>query len=341
LGIITWFKTDTFLSWVGYLAMTTIPIQLIIAMVWQNNYPPPAAKLEQPLKGIFLLFFAIIVASFVASLSQFTIGGSVSPAGINVTFFTILTVILSLWLIIVWGCWPMAAIYPHPAFVGFGTFFLAYVVAIVVYKTLLSFAFLKGAPIYVAALDPGGAFNAWAVITFGVTTVMVILAMAQMDFVPLSLLPRKFFSLGKQPIFGIIGTIWILAIAAIVWSIFIVGMGMPFVVYLVKVPISVIFGQFFMLLLLQTWPVQTTKQPAKGFVLVVLSVVLGLLMYQLWSWLSILLTGGLPPGPPMFAHDFWIATALLSITFPVISVYTGFFGYWPLIEPKPAPPPGT
>lgn len=45
-GIIIWFKTETFLTWAGYLAMTTIPSAIILGMVWQTNYPAPAAKLE-------------------------------------------------------------------------------------------------------------------------------------------------------------------------------------------------------------------------------------------------------------------------------------------------------
>jgi hypothetical protein len=35
---------------------------------------------------------------------------------------------------------------------------------------------------------------------------------------------------------------------------------------------------------------------------------------------------------PAYDHELWIANALLSITFPVISVYTGFFNFWPLTE---------
>ncbi len=48
-GIITWFKPETFIPWAGELAMCLIPTaQIIMGMVWQSNYPPPAASLAQP-----------------------------------------------------------------------------------------------------------------------------------------------------------------------------------------------------------------------------------------------------------------------------------------------------
>lgn len=334
LGIITWFKTETFLTWVGFLAMTVIPIQVIVGLAWQNNYPPPAAKLEQPLKGIYLLLFTMVVGVFVASLSHFTIGGAVAPPTPFVIFFTILSVVITLWLVIVWQCWPMSAIHPHPAFVGFGTLFLVYIIDIIVYKSLMDFSFLKGAPFYAPALDPHGPLNAWVVISFAVTTVATILAMAELDFWPLSLIAAKAPTLGRQPFFGIMATIWILAVALAVRTIFVNGLGMDVVIYAVRVPICMIFGEFIMLLLMQTSPVQTVRQPVKGFVLIIMSAILAVLMYHLYTWFAFLVAGGVPSGPPAYLHELWIATSLLSITFPIIAIYTGLFNFWPLSEPR-------
>ena len=44
-GIIIWFKTETFLTWAGYLAMTLIPFSIIIGLVWRGDYPAPAARM--------------------------------------------------------------------------------------------------------------------------------------------------------------------------------------------------------------------------------------------------------------------------------------------------------
>ena len=105
---------------------------------------------------------------------------------------------------------------------------------------------------------------------------------------------------------------------------------------MVQAPICMIFGEFIMLLLFQTAPFQTVKQPGKGILLD------HLLHYPrahhvspLFSWFSFLVAGALPSGPPGYVLELWLATSLLSFTFPVIAAYTGPFNYWPLTEPKP------
>lgn len=337
-GIIIWFKTETFLTWAGYLAMTLIPFSIIIGLVWQGKYPEPAAKMEQPLKGIYLLLLNFIVGSVVAAWSLKTVGGFVTPPTPFVVFFTIMTVIMTFWCVVVWQCWPAAGIKGnHPAFVGFGTLIVSYALSWILYKLLFNFAFLKGAPFYNAALDPGGPFNAWVAIGFFLIALTIILAWVELDFWPLSLIPPKAPAFGKQPVWGIMVSILVLIIAAIVQSIFLGSLGMDPVVFAVKVPICIIFGEFIMLLLMQTSPVQTVKQPGKGIVLIILSIILSIVMYYLYSWFCFLITGGLPSGPPGYLLELWLATALLSFTFPVIAMYTGPFNYWPLTEAAPKP----
>jgi hypothetical protein len=335
-GIIIWFKTDTFLTWAGYLAMTLIPSSIIIGMVWQTNYPPPAAKLDQPLKGLYLLLINFLMGALVAAWSLKTVGGFMQPPTPFLVFFTIMTVIMTFWCVVVWQCWPAAGIKgDHPAFVGFGTLIVSYALAWVLFKVFFNFAFAKGAPFYNPALDPGGAFMGWSSLSFFLTTLAVILAWVELDFWPLSLVPAKSPAFGRQPLWGIVVSIVVLIVAYIVQSIFVGAIGMDVVVYAVKVPICIIFGEFIMLLLMQTSPVQTVSQPAKGVILIIFSIVLSILMYYLYSWFSILVAGMLPSGPPGYVFELWIATALLSFTFPVIATYTGPFGYWPLTEAKP------
>jgi hypothetical protein len=336
-GIIVWFKTETFLTWAGYLAMTLIPSSIIIGMVWQTNYPPPAAKLEQPLKGLYLLLINFIMGSIVAAWSLKTVGGFVQPPTPFLVFFTIMTVIMTFWCVVVWQCWPAAGIKgDHPAFVGFGTLIVSYAAAWILFKALFNFGFAKGAPFYAQALDPGGAFNAWMSLSFFLTALAVILAWVELDFWPLSLIPPKAPVFGKQPVWGVTVSVVVIIISYIVQSIFVGGLGMDVVVYAVKVPICIIFGEFIMLLLMQTSPVQAVKQPGKGITLVIISVVLSVVMYHLYSWFGFLVTGGLPSGPPGYVKELWLATALLSFTFPVIATYTGAFNYWPLTEPRPS-----
>jgi len=333
-AVINMFTTQTFISWACCLALCIIPIQIIVGLAWQSNYPPPAAKLEQPLKGLYLMFFSAVVAAIVAAWSIKTVGGYALPPTPFVIFFLIMMVIMTFWMVVVWQCWPAVGISKHPAFAGFGTQIIAVIVAWILFKLCFDFGFMKGAPFYSAALDPGGAFNAWKALAYFLTTLAIMLVWVELDFWPLSSIAAKAPVVGKQPLWGIIATIVILIVSYIVQSIFVDGLGIDPVIYMVQAPICMIFGEFIMLLLFQTSPVQTVKQPGKGVVLIILSVILALVMYRLYHWFSFLVAGTLPSGPPGYVLELFLATSLLSFTFPVIAAYTGPFNYWPLTEPK-------
>jgi len=336
-GIITWFKPETFIPWAGELAMCLIPFAIIMGMVWQANYPAPAAKLEQPLKGAYLLFINMLVGALVAGWSIKTVGGFVVPPTPPLIFFTIMSVIMTFWCVVAFQCWPAAGIKGnHPAFVGFGTLIVSYALALILFKTLFNFDFMKGAPFYAAVMPPSGAFNAFSSLAFFLTGLAVLLVWVEFDFWPLSLIPPKAPAFGKQPIWGIVVSIVAFIIGYIVKWIFVDNMGMDVFVFTVKVPICIIFGAFIMLLLMQTSPVQTVKQPGKGIILLILNIILAVVMYYLYQWFSFLIAGPLPSGGATgYVLELWIATALLGFTFPVIAMYTGYFNFWPLSEPKP------
>jgi hypothetical protein len=335
-GIIVWFKPETFIPWAGELAMCLIPFAIVMGMVWQANYPAPAAKLEQPLKGAYLFFINLLVGAIVAGWSIKAVGAFVTPPTPPLIFFTIMTVLITFWCVVVFGCWPAAGIKGnHPAFVGFVTLIISYAVAYILWKTLFNFDFMKGAPFYAAVAPPSGAFNAFYSLGFFMTAIAVMLAWVELDFWPLSLIPPKAPAFGKQPIWGIVVSIIMILITLLIQWIFVDNMGMDIFIYTLKVPICIIFGEFIMLLLMQTAPVQTVKQPGKGIILIILNIILAVVMYYLYLWFSFLIAGPLPSGPPGYILELWLATALLGFTFPVIAIYTGFFNFWPLTEPKP------
>ncbi|MCX8022351.1 MAG: hypothetical protein N2745_06215 [Syntrophorhabdaceae bacterium] len=336
-GIIVWFKPETFLSWASEIALCMIPISIIIGLVWQSSYPQPAAKLEQPMKGLYLLLINIIIGTITAAWSIKTVGGFVTPPTPPLMFFTIMTVIMTFWCVVVWQCWPAAGIKgDHPAFVGFGTLIVSHILAYILYNLLFDFSFMKAAPFYAAVSPPQGAFNAFSSLAFFLTALAVILAFAELDFWPFSTIAKKSPGFGKQPVWGIVVSIVVIIISLIIQGIFVSGFGMDIFTYTLRVPICIIFGEFIMLLLFQTWPVQTVGQPGKGVILIILNIILAIIMYYLYSWFSFLVAGELPQGQAKgYVFELWIANALLSFTFPVIAAYTGPFNYWPFAEPKP------
>ena len=335
-GVMVWFKTETFLTWASTLAMCTIPFSVVVGLVWQGNYPPPAAKLEQPLKGLYLLLMTLIVGTFVGAWAFKTVGGFASAPTPFSIMFIINSVIMTFFCVVVFQCWPATAIKgDHPGFVGFFTVILAYALDWAVFRIFFNFEFAKGAPWYSPVLDPGGTHMAFVILSFLITALALMLIWVFFDFWPLSLIPPKAPAFGKQPIWGITVTILLLIGASIIQSIFVRGLGMDVVVFMLRVPICMLFGIFIMLLLMQTWPVQGTKQPLRGIVLTVFAIILNMVMYELYAWFSTLGWGALPAGPPGYILELWVANALLGFTFPVIAIYTGYFNFWPLTEPKP------
>ena len=338
-SVFIWFKPEGFGSYLTWFAIAMIPMEVIIGMVWQGNYPPPAATLAQPLKGVYLFLVMAMVGLIVGSWTLKYVGGMVTPPTPFLNMYMILSVPVALWMVVCFQCWPAAAIKKHPAFIGLGTLFLSYIVCLIIFRLSFNFGFAEKAPWYVAALDPKGAFMAFDAIAFYVTAVGVILACVLLDFWPLSKIPPKAPWFGKQPVFGIVATIWVLIWSWIVWAIFKNAMGMDVVSYMLKVAVCWIFGEFIMLVMMETWPFQKTKQPGRGFGLIICTIILAIVMYYIYRWLGVLATGGLPAGPPAFAQELWIASAMLGVTFPMMVLFTGFFGSWPLREPAPPPPP--
>lgn len=334
-SVALWFKPDTFGSWVTFLAIASIPTMMVVSMVWQNNYPMPAAKLEQPLKGLYLFLISIGGGFLVASLSLAIAGGFVTPPGPQLIIFIVNSVPIAIWLIVVWQCWPMTAINQHPAFVGLGTLILTYIVNWVVLRIFFNFSFMQGSPSYVAKLDPGGLFMAANANVFLVSVVAVILFLILFDFWPLSSIAKKSPAFGKQPVFGIMASILVLILSYVLWFIFVNILQMDVTKYLVNVVCCYIFGQFIMLLMMQTYPFQITKQPVKGLAVNIMAVLLAFVMNYVYTKANILITGGLPSGAPNYALEMWISSALLAVTFPIMTVYSSFFSYWPLLEPVP------
>lgn len=335
VGVMLWFDAQTFGTWTAFIAMASVPVGIIISLLWQSNYPPPAGKLDQPLKGFFLLFFSMVIALIVAAWSLKIVGGGLKPPTPFLLMYIITTVITTVWLVVVWQCWPISLFGKHPAWLGLGTLMFSYLVSWAIFRTFYDFSFMKGAPFYAAHLDPIGLFNAFEFLAWWVTFVTVLLLLVEFDFWPLSSIARSVPTLGKQPIFGLLGTVLSVIITHIIYYFFVTMMRMDPVVFMLRTQIVTIFGQFIMILMFQTAPFQTVAQPLKGFLLLIANVLLGQVLYYPYSWLCLWITGGLPSGPPGYVFELWMAPAFLGITFSLMVIYSQFFGFWPFSEPLP------
>jgi hypothetical protein len=144
----------------------------------------------------------------------------------------------------------------------------------------------------------------------------------------------KFPALMKQPTLGIVWTLVSLVIGGAAMYIGVDVMKMDQVAFLVSVPIPVIFGIIFLLNMLQGSLFAKFTQPLKGVLNVVTAIILGNLFALMYRGLTQVVTGKLDPGPPGYQSEIWLASALLSVTFPFLVAYADFFTMWPLQRAK-------
>ena len=336
LAVVTLVSPATFRTWVTLSIEAMIPGQIVMSLVWGSSYPGFVKRLAQPVKGLVLTALMVVAGSVVAPIALLFVGGWVTPPTPYVLLFIIFSVVVAFWLVTQLQCWPLTALTQHPLGVGVGTWLLSYVLAYLFFRVFFEFGFLESAPVYRPELDPGGIFNAWNSLSFAMTVLLVMIASVLLDFWPLSRLAARVQGLSRQPAFGVAATLYALLLAWPLWAYFVLLQEMDPVVFMVRVPVAIIFGEFIMLIMLQTAPVQTTAQPLKGLVLLGLAVLLSFLMYALYGFVGRVLIGGLTAGAPAYQLELWLASAMLAVTFPLFVLYADFFGYWPLTGRAPA-----
>jgi hypothetical protein len=248
--------------------------------------------------------------------------------------FTIVSIGMTLWVVLFFQSWPLTIIAKSPGAIGIGVWVFSYVLTWVVFHTFFDFSVMKGAPFYSDALDPRGLFDAWNALSFIVTAVLVMMFFVVLDFWPVTLLAVAVPVLGRQPLFGIVSSVLAILAAGLLWAAAIVGGGMDVVNYLVRIPVAGLFGVFIMLVMMQTAPFQKVRQPLKGVLLLAVVGVLAAALYKAYAISSEFLVGALPNEAPSHALDIWIATAMLSVTFPLFIIVGDSLAFWPLARTR-------
>ena len=241
--------------------------------------------------------------------------------------YAVFSIAVCLWVALVWRCWPLTLFLKSPPALGAGVLVLSYGVAFVLFKLLFNFGFMAGAPVYVAALDPKGLFNAWTILVYAVTTVGTIMAFLLLDFWPVS----GFVSEKRPALISALSTPVILGVSALWMNIGVVQFHMDPVVFMVRFPISFIFGFFLITAMAENRLLAGMAQPAKGLLLIVVAAAAMVALYALYAYAAPLLAHGpLASGAPGYDKELWIATAMLGITFPLVIAFAAFFNFWPL-----------
>ena len=326
LAFISLFSFPVFSGWVAFLIDCIIPMQIVIGVTWGGKHPAFASSQAQPVKGLLLLLLNLAVGAVFAIVLWMTVGHGINPPTPILIFYMIDFVLTTFWLTIMWGGWPFLGIIRNPVAAGFTLLIAAAAVAYIIFRVFFDFGFMEGAPFYRAALDPHGMFNAWNAIVYYVTVIAVMFFVIGFDLWPL----HKFPAVMKQPFLGIA---WTALSVVLGWLVFYLGTvvaHIDVVVFMVAVPIPFIFGTIIVLNMLQGSLFPNFKPPVKGLLNVVLIAVVGTALARLYGALMPSLTGVLKSGPPAYDLEIWLASALLSVTFPFLVFHAEIFKLWPL-----------
>jgi hypothetical protein len=334
LGFISLFDTATFTGWISFYLMCTIPPSLVIAGIWAGRYPRFALGRRQPVRGALLLLTAMAFGLVVAALHFVSVGGAVSPPLPMLVQCIVASVVVALWMSIIWEGWPFTLI-RNPSVTGFGLIIGYYVVSYGLFRVFFNYEFLSGSPLYHVELDPSGMFDAWSAIAFCVTAAGAMFLMLHFELWPLT----RFPAVTRQPVLGLVWSAIVVVAGAIVFTIGTRALEMEPPVLLTKVSIPFIFGSIVVLNMLEGSLFSRLCQPVKGVCSALVAAVVGTALSLVYGSLVSVLTGPVPAGPPEYAYEVWLASALLAVTFPFLAFHADFFQMWPLRR-EPAVLPG-
>lgn len=333
------FELQFFVQWVTMAFMAATPAQIILGLLWENKTPHFINKYPAPVKGLILTLITIFAAIVVfKSLLVFISGGhGITPM---LSQYTIMTINLTLFIILIWECWPFSKVSANPKVIGLLTLVAVYPISYALWSVFFDYGNLAAinSPVYFTDIDPNGLFDMWQSIAFAVTVTAAVIVHILFDFWPITKLCgiTKNSKLAKQPVKGLISTGYLLVLSWLIYYLFVTVLNMDQVDFMVRVPVCMIFGTLLVHNMMQDGLFIHLKQPVRGIMLLLCCVVATVVMHKLYVLASTMHAGyelgtGAKGG---YAQEIWIASAMLGVTFPVIFVVSGFFDFWPIKRNK-------
>jgi hypothetical protein len=326
LAFISLFELSTFTGWVAYCIECVIPMQIVIGITWATKHPHFAASRTQPSKGILLILVTILAGIITGALFFYTVNGGINPPTPFLMMFIIVVVLTTFAASIIWGGWPFMTMIRNPIAAGIVMLAACYLAAYIIFHVFFNYDFMRGAPVYVASLDPHGLFNAWNAVAYYVTVIGVMFLMLSFDLWPLT----KFPAIMKQPVLGLVWSATCLLLGYAAFYIGVHALRMDVVSFMVHAPVAYIFGTIIVLNMLQGSLFGKLRQPLKGLLNAATVAIFGTLLFEIYGALSGHVTGSLRAGPPAYDFELWIASALLGVTFPLLIFHAEFFKLWPI-----------
>lgn len=318
IGICALFTPEQFGSWVTLILVSMVPSQIILTLFLGGELPGSSNDIKQPFKGSLLMLLTLVTGGITYCVIQFLNEGLLNlPTPFSI-MQAILTVVVALWMVIVFQGWP-ASLIRNPFISAFVLLLSVLLVSYCVFQLLFNFSVFQAAPFYSSSLDPVGLLSAWHALALATTSVAVILVFVMLDFWPFSVFKTS----------PLINAAAIALLSSAVWAIAVYVVKADPVRYMVAGPISMIFGEFILLIMLQTAPFQQMPQPKKGSLLTLIALALCLSLFPIYESVAVGLFPELVAGAPAYGVELWIASAMLAVTFPIFVLYAEMFQFWP------------
>jgi hypothetical protein len=194
------------------------------------------------------------------------------------------------------------------------------------FRLFFDYRFMQDAPVYVPAQDPRGLFPAWNALVFYLSCLAAMFLMINFELWPLT----KSGAVMRQPVLAVVWTAAALLLGGAAFGVGVVMLKMDPVAFMVLVPVPFIFGTIVVQNMLKGSLFAKYAQPVKGLLNVAAVIVIGESLSWIYGRLAPTVTGIVRPGPPTYDFEIWLASALLSVTFPLLIFYAEFFQFWPL-----------
>jgi hypothetical protein len=314
-GLASLWKPDVIQGTPFAFAVCLVPNFIVMGLFWRGW---PAAKTDQPARGIVLLLLAAVFALAVFMWTRTLVGGgSVSPI---TSYFGITVVTLAVIMSPLLEFWPFAGRL-SPAFAGMWWLIVIYALGVILFRILYNFGSMSTAPWYNPALDPHGIFEA-----SGPLTVVVMGLPFAFAFLHLGLWPLSRF---KQPWRGLAACALVWGLSGLMYVLTTSLLGLDVIEAQVKFGVYGVFGMMILQMMFAPWPGRSLRQPLNGLVKIVLGLVLSTGMFYLIRGFGLWLF----PGSPALQGDGlyqWMAIVALGLCFPFFAMYTTLFQSWPL-----------
>jgi len=325
LVVATVLDPATFAGPVATFVLCYLPVQIVLAGMWARH-PGWLAEQSRAVRGATLLLAALGMGAVAELVFVATVGGGQGAGTPQIAMFSIVTVVATFLLVVVFECWPFAGM-PNRAVGTAGLLISAYALALLLYYLLFDLSFLP--PPAQTPQTPTGAFNAWYVLTFLVTAITAMFLPPAFGFAGFERL--------RQPVRGLVGSLLCLVWASLLFAL---GVGVAWidpVDFLVWVPVPLLFGGLIVLVVFRDSLFGgEQRRVRRGITNTLASAAVGLVLVGIYRLAAELVSPALAWGPPTYQGQVWIASATLALTFPLLATHADFFDHWPLLTTAPA-----